>query len=425
MPLSSGTEAELVGLLHEAAETLLAFPADTEALGRVATSLTSLGEKDAAAVALEALGQLGIESGQVALGVAAVKLLERLGQETRAWALLSSLAHAFALGSPRVDPALPVRPRVPPPPKKGPPGAPRITLKVAKEKAKAAVAKVVAKTSEAPRTRPKLPCVPILGSVDAALFQELVSVMDLGTRAKGDVVMEVGEEARSLFLVARGALRVTRGEHELAIIRAGAFFGEIALLSGTTRTARVACLDETWLLEVPREALEAAAAKSPRLADTIASHAKKRLLANTMRTSDLFAQLASDEREVLVGRFTPSIFEAGATILKEGQDGDRLYVIVSGDAWVYKGSSVVAELHHGDLFGEASLITRKPAAANVVATTRTVTLSLDRASFNNVALKHPALLAEVYKTLIEREAVQTAASVSTSPFIIEPDETVV
>jgi CRP-like cAMP-binding protein len=80
-----------------------------------------------------------------------------------------------------------------------------------------------------------------------------------------------------------------------------------------------------------------------------------------------------------------------------------LYVVASGRCEVRSGGDMVANLTVGDGFGEISLLQRRPAVADVVAAEPTVTLSLARASFDDVAVKHPELLAEVYRLLLERE----------------------
>jgi CRP-like cAMP-binding protein len=231
----------------------------------------------------------------------------------------------------------------------------------------------------------------------------------------------VGAEAHSLYLVARGTLEVTRGEHVLGRLRPESFFGEIALLSGTQRTARVTCLEDVVLLEIEASALEAAARRSPLLAETLAAHARHRLLANTMRTSEIFRRLEPVERELLIGRFAPTLWEAEAVIIQDGQEGEHLHVVVSGHLHVERGQVVIAELVPGDVCGEISLLARKPANATVRAHTRSVTLSLDRKSFDEVAMKHTALLAEVYKLVVEREADQSA----TSLVVAEEDDLVV
>lgn len=398
----------------QAAAALSANASDTAALARLASELDALGKgaAEAARAAWEALAVAAREDGQVALAIFAVKALDAAGGGKAAKVAAEKLASAYGAGSPRVDPA--ARPRPPAPPAKRAKAeaaaAAPAGVDAAVKLAKPAIAAAASRAEQTAAKPGKLPAVPLLGALDPTSLGELVGVMRPAVHDAGDVVVDTGQEAEALYLVARGVLKVSRGQHELGRLRPGAFFGEIALLGGTRRTARVACEEPSWLLEVPRPALEAAAAKAPRLADTMASYARHRLLNNVMRTSEVFVRLEPEERDALIGRFEPRVLEAGTYVLREGEEGSRLHVVVSGDLEVRRGGLAVAHLTAGDVFGEMSLLGRKPATADVVASSPTVTLGLDRARFDDVAIRHPELLAEVYKILVAREAQNRAAA---------------
>ena len=98
------------------------------------------------------------------------------------------------------------------------------------------------------------------------------------------------------------------------------FFGEIALLGGTTRTATVTSEAHTRVLRFPKDALEAAAKQAPSLADTLAAYARRRLLNNVMRTSEIFRRLSPEERERMLARFSLALFDAGQVIVRQGEN---------------------------------------------------------------------------------------------------------
>jgi CRP-like cAMP-binding protein len=78
---------------------------------------------------------------------------------------------------------------------------------------------------------------------------------------------------------------------------------------------------------------------------------------------------------------------AGETIVRQGEAGDRFYLIVDGRAGVYledsAGSSHLAELGPLDYFGERALIERAPRAASVRAESDMRLLSLGAKQFRN------------------------------------------
>jgi serine/threonine protein phosphatase PrpC/CRP-like cAMP-binding protein len=68
----------------------------------------------------------------------------------------------------------------------------------------------------------------------------------------GEVVVEEGEQSETLFVIAEGSVSVMRRGKELSVLRAGAHFGEMALLSRRPRSATVRCRRRTRLLTLDR-----------------------------------------------------------------------------------------------------------------------------------------------------------------------------
>lgn len=393
----SASRARQIG---EPAAALEASPHDLGLWQRLAAALARAGQPEQAARAFAALGRAASDLGQVGLAVACARWLTQARRGDDADALIEAIAAAHCRGSDRIDGA--TRPRPPAPP--GPPGPaaePPSSLEAALELAERAVAAAVEGARE--RAPESLPPTPLIRVLEPDEFRELVSVMTLQQRRAGQIVIDVGQPARALYWIARGAVRVSREQALLGELRANSFFGEIALVGGTTRTARVTCEGDVWLLEVPAESLEQAAARAPKLARVLARYARSRLLANVMRTSELFSRLSEDERQALLPRFSTRMVATGESVIAEGADNDTLFVLVSGRCEVHRAGDQVIALGVGDGVGEASLLARKPASADVVATEPTVMLCLSRADFDDIAVEHPALLAEVYKLLVGRE----------------------
>jgi CRP-like cAMP-binding protein len=233
------------------------------------------------------------------------------------------------------------------------------------------------------------------------------------------VIIEIGAPASSLFWLAHGTAVVSRADGaELGELHSGAFFGEIALVGGTRRTARVTAAGDAWLLEIPARAIETAAQKHPGLADVLARHARARLLANLVRTSELFRALSDEDRDALLAKLETQLVPAGTTFIREGRPNEHLWVVVSGRCEVRAAGAPISELGPGAAVGEISLVSGAPAVADVIALEPAVLLRLARRDFDVVARRHPSLLAEVEKLVVARETANRALFQDASDLIV-------
>lgn len=87
-------------------------------------------------------------------------------------------------------------------------------------------------------------------------------------------------------------------------------------------------------------------------------------------------------------------FPAGATVVSEGDIGDRLYIIAEGraEAWTQAGDRrvVLSRMERGQMFGELALLYHhSERQATVTATTPLITLSLTEDAFDQLIQDYP------------------------------------
>lgn len=102
-----------------------------------------------------------------------------------------------------------------------------------------------------------------------------------------------------------------------------------------------------------------------------------------LRDVALFRNMDDEGLAVLAGRMLEENIPAGATLVHEGEEGNRMFVIRDGILIVSKAVSgevekVLVHMKHGEFFGEMSLFTRRLRSASVRALTDAVVLTLDR-----------------------------------------------
>jgi len=442
--------------LTRATRRLRAHPLDHGAWLEVAALLTALGNADDAELAFATIGEGARIGGQVALAVACGRHLAELGS-VGGPELLERVIDTYA------DVKRPRAGTTPPTPygelqvvssSAGAPVVPEGTG-TPLEEARLVVEKLGAWLTV--RWVAKVPQAPLLSSLSKPGARALVGVMTARAYPAGSVIIEAGAPATALYWLAHGTVTVARENPDndqslarpsgrarenpdndqslarpsgrasenpdnewtdLGELQSGAFFGEIALVGGTRRTARVTAHDDVWLLEIPARAIEIAAQKQPKLAEVLAFHARQRLLANLVRTSELFRGLGDDDRDGLLEKFTTQLVPEGTTFITEGKKNEHLWVVVSGRCSVKSAGSAITELGPGAAVGEISLVSGAPAVADVVAIEPAVLLRLSRQDFEVVAKKYPALLAEVEKLVVARETANRALFQDASDLIV-------
>jgi len=111
--------------------------------------------------------------------------------------------------------------------------------------------------------------------------------------------------------------------------------------------------------------------------------------------------------EELARQFTAESFRAGDVIVKEGEAGDKFYIIARGQCEVLKvngdeGNARVAVLLDGDHFGEIALLKNIPRTATVQACGPAIILSMSRAAFQSLTDEYPQIRTLLEQTLEKR-----------------------
>jgi len=137
-------------------------------------------------------------------------------------------------------------------------------------------------------------------------------------------------------------------------------------------------------------------------AGRLAASSSSALQAARLKSVPLFARLPAAELELIADRLLRERFEAGEDIVREGELGEKLYLINRGRVEVVVGENGreqrVNALHEGDFFGELALLTGAPRNATVRATTPVELYALGHPDFVWLLERDPALRDAVTRT---------------------------
>lgn len=126
-----------------------------------------------------------------------------------------------------------------------------------------------------------------------------------------------------------------------------------------------------------------------------------------LRQCPLFKALTPGTLSEVADKVTIEKHPAGAAVVRQGEPGDKFYLIRSGSAEVHVAdgaeSRLVATLREGDFFGEAALLTGEPRNATVRAATALEVYVLGKDDFKSVIESSASFKEELRKTLFERQ----------------------
>lgn len=215
----------------------------------------------------------------------------------------------------------------------------------------------------------------------------------------GEILIREGDTglaASELYLVKQGEFEVLqrrRGANiRVNMKQRGDVFGEVSLMYNSPRSATVAATQDSvvWVLE----------------RDLFRRHARTGTEAATqqlelfLNSVPIFAKLTKREKLALVDAADEVVFPAGATVVRQGEDGDQFFIIKEGEAAVFQEERVPAgtpgregggivrkrvnQLFRSEFFGEGALLSNEPRKATVEAASRLTCLVIGRETFTAV-----------------------------------------
>jgi len=129
------------------------------------------------------------------------------------------------------------------------------------------------------------------------------------------------------------------------------------------------------------------------------------LIIDTLQTSTITEELSDAEVDILAGLFEVQDYEAGTSIVKQGDElPDNLYILAHGDIEVkFKSGNQESTIHilkPGDLAGIINFVGGAQSSATLYAVGNTKVLSLERARFETLINSHPMIVYKVMRGVV-------------------------
>jgi CRP-like cAMP-binding protein/Fe-S-cluster-containing dehydrogenase component len=133
--------------------------------------------------------------------------------------------------------------------------------------------------------------VPVLASLSPEFIERLKERVELVRFLPGQVICAQGEPADAFYLVRLGFVKVSEtrpgGDLVLAYLARGSYFGEMAFLGSSTRTATCTALDHVEVVRIPGEDFRAMLDQFPDVRRQMEAVAAEHIAANRQRLTQI------------------------------------------------------------------------------------------------------------------------------------------
>jgi CRP-like cAMP-binding protein len=223
------------------------------------------------------------------------------------------------------------------------------------------------------------------------------------------------KSASRMYLLTEGEVGLYAGGRVLDSMKPGDVFGEMAVITGDSRSASAQAKTAGAAYSLNATELQSALEQTPEFALMLMSVMFDRLRFVAARLSTRKTALPAGVRESTV--FDPALlaqFEAalpraatvrhwgGASIMREGQTGAFMYLVKSGRVVISIRNKPVEYVNAGGTFGEMALVDQSARTASATAETEVVLLSIDRPSLLEAVKVKPVFAMAMLKAVAER-----------------------
>jgi len=112
----------------------------------------------------------------------------------------------------------------------------------------------------------------------------------------------------------------------------------------------------------------------------------------SLRGIELFSPLGEEDLDALVPHVRLRVYGSGETVVRQGEEGDSLFVNLSGNLDVSVDGQAVGSLSGGDFFGEMSLLTGEKRRATVIAVDEVRLVEISKEAIGPIIRTSPSVL---------------------------------
>ena len=236
-----------------------------------------------------------------------------------------------------------------------------------------------------------------LNSLSVAHFNSICDDVRVEEHAKGTVLFEQGDDAKEFIYLISGMISLYAGDMEMETVVTGSEAARFAIAHHLPRKVKAVSKSKVKLVRLPTHKLDIDSPKDDGqtyMVDDVEDQGGDWM--TTMLQSPVFQRLPASNLQKVMMQMEEVAFEAGETVVNQGDEADYYYIIKSGDCELIRQASdrarpvKLAELHSCEAFGEDALLSGNPRNVTVKMKGRGQMLRLSKANFISL-VKEPVL----------------------------------
>lgn len=212
--------------------------------------------------------------------------------------------------------------------------------------------------------------------MDAERLQAVVNAMIPQVLKANNYVIKEGDTGNQFFVSAEGVYEVIKKGECIKTFGPGVVFGELAILYKARRFASIKVTTDAFVWALDRRIFQKIMMKT--------GSQEREQNVKFLKSVKALKDCSDDVLHKLGDLLKREFYATGSQIIRQGDQGDKFYIIRGGSVTVSKTSTtgenrIVAMLKRGEYFGEQALINKARRLANIIANAPgTECLTLDR-----------------------------------------------